>query len=358
MAAPSNPEETNRKKRSPWRYVIGVAKAVVAVVLIVLLYQQAQKSDAFEQLVSQPKNWPMLAASLGLAMTSVTLTFVRWSLIARAAGIALPVAEAIRVGALGFALNFVGPGAVGGDVFKGVVLARGRPGQRTAALTTIVVDRAMGLFSMLLFASAAILIAESRGVEMNTPTRIVCRWTLVATACLALGVGLLFVPGVVGGWLERLARKAPVVGEVLTQLIEAWSTYKRNGISLAGGFLLCVPTVSCFVLSFYCVALGLPLESPPLAPHFFIVPLELSAGAIPITPGGVGTREAFVEFLYQGLGVKSGQGALIAFGHSLTLLAVGGVATIYYFVRRASVDANIEAGESPGDKLANGSTGG
>jgi uncharacterized protein (TIRG00374 family) len=87
-----------------------------------------------------------------------TLSFVRWHLLIRAQGIDIRLVDTLRLGALGFALIFVSPGAIGGDFFKAMFLAHGQPGRRTEAVATVVADRIIGLLTMMLLASVGILV--------------------------------------------------------------------------------------------------------------------------------------------------------------------------------------------------------
>jgi len=327
------------------RLAITLLKMVCGVGLLGFLLWQAHQAEAMDDLLSRPKNWSLLVAAFGLTIITVLTSFVRWFFIARAADINLSLVEAIRVGALGFALNFVGPGAVSGDVFKAMIVARGRPGRRAAAVTTVAIDRIMGLISMLMVASGAILVMQAAGVAMGEEVRIACQTTLLITAVAMVGVGLLFVPGVAGEWLATLLRRAPFVGGLLGQLVESWRVYQRHKTLLGIAFLLCLVIDLLFVSSFYCIAQGLPLDSPLFVEHLFIVPMELIAAAIPVTPGGVGTREVVVDLLYQGFGVKEGQGTLIALAHSLTMLATGGLAIVYYLTRRAQAQSGMAEAE-------------
>lgn len=304
--------------------------------LLGYLFWQAKQSDAFEQLLTQPLNGWLLALALLLTLGSVLLGFVRWWLVVLAAGIDFSLASALRVGALGFALNFVGPGNVSGDLYKAVALGRGLPGKRTAALTTIFVDRVLGLFSMLITASLAITALRFAGFSMDEQLWLVGRTISVGVVLGALGLALLFVPGVANERIEEFIRKLPISGGVLGDFIATWATYRESKLLLVGAAALCPAIVVLFVASFYCVALGLPLNAPPFLHHCFIVPVQLTAAALVPTPQGIGAREWVVEVFYRGFGMEEGQGTLIAFGHGLTLLAAGGVATVYYFARRSS----------------------
>lgn len=341
---PPPPDDSRRPAERLGHLAVVSLKLACAAALLGYLVWRAQQEQAFSDLVEKPKHWGLLAGALALTVVSVMVSFVRWWVVARAAGIICSLHEAIRVSALGFALNFVGPGAVSGDFFKAVIVARGRAGQRAAVFTTILVDRVLGLFSMLLVASVAALALRAEGSPMSPELRLACQTTLFFTVVAVIGVGLLFIPGLVGSWLADLVGRVPLVGGLLAEFVDTWNVYRRHKLLLTAALVMCLIVDFLFVGSFYCVALGLPLDSPSLLHHFFIVPIELTAGAIPITPGGVGTREMVVDLLYEGFGSEPGHGGLIAFAHSLTMLTAGGLAMIYYLSRRASVRASIEEG--------------
>ncbi|MEM6328777.1 MAG: lysylphosphatidylglycerol synthase transmembrane domain-containing protein [Planctomycetota bacterium] len=317
---------------------VGSAKLVLGVSVLAYLFWCALQGDSLQQLTTQPKDWWLLAAAVALAAVAISLGFVRWFCVARAAGIALSLPEALRVGALGFALNFVGPGAVSGDLYKAVVLARGERGKRAAAVTTIVVDRVAGLATMLLVAGVAYRFCQPQGAtqppaEVGIAFDTALLVSLAITACIAV----LFVPGVAGPGLERLVGRVPAIGGPLAALVRTWGVYRTHKAWLGAVLLACLAIDALLVASFYCVALGLPFDAPSFWQHLAIVPFELTAAAVIPTPNGAGGREAVVAWLYDGFGFDFDDGFLIAFGHTLVLLTVGAGSTVYYFARRSSV---------------------
>ncbi|MEM6655337.1 MAG: lysylphosphatidylglycerol synthase transmembrane domain-containing protein [Planctomycetota bacterium] len=315
------------------RYVT-LLKGGVGALLIGLLIWQARRNDAFAQLAGGETDWRLLLLGFGVTCAAVVLTFVRWRMVAAAAGIELSIGEAIRFGALGYALTFVGPGAVGGDLYKAVAVARVRGGQRAAAAATVLVDRVLGLVAMLLTATVAIAAFVATDRMPGGAAWLVCQTTVVTTVVAAVGVVLLFVSAPLGdrvaGWLER----TEFGGRAVAPVFRSWKQYQQRPdlLAAATGVSLLVDVL--LVVSFYCVAAALPLSAPTLVEHFFVVPIYLISAALPITPGGVGVREGVADLMYQGFGVSPGQGTLIAAGHSLTMLLAGGVAVVYYLSRR------------------------
>ncbi|MEM6798397.1 MAG: lysylphosphatidylglycerol synthase transmembrane domain-containing protein [Planctomycetota bacterium] len=320
---------------------MAVVKAAVGLGLIGYLLWDAARQDSIDTLIEQPKQWTLLLVALGLTIASVLLSFVRWRMIVQAAGIEMGLAEASRAGALGFGLNAVGPGAVSGDLFKAVVVARGRVGQRTAAVTTVLVDRVMGLLTMLSVAGLAYALTSAFELPMDSAVQYTGRLvSLLAIGGLA-GVGALFIPGLAGARLAAWLRRVPLAGEPLAEVVEVWAAYRSRPAKLASAAAVSVVVALLFVAGFYCVALGLPLDHPPLIAHGLIVPVALTAGALVPTPNGLGVREGAANLLYDGLGVGDGQGALIGLGHSLTLLTVSALAIVYYLAQRSRVQSEV-----------------
>ena len=67
------------------------------------------------------------------------------------------MADAFRLGFLGYLFNFVSLGSVGGDLFKAVFIAREQHGKRAEAVATVVIDRVIGLYVLFFVASVAAL---------------------------------------------------------------------------------------------------------------------------------------------------------------------------------------------------------
>lgn len=320
------------------RLTMAAKLALAAAILAYLLHQVGQQ-DGFSRLVDQEKNWGMLALGVGCIFASVTLSFVRWYILVRALELDFRLIDALRLGAIGFALNFVALGNVGGDVFKAVFIARSQPGRRTAAVTTIAVDRAVGLFTFLVLASAAVVLMDLGG-DPATTVAVLCRLTLITTAVGATAILLvLFHPGFTGDWLVRLVGRVPLIGAIGVQFVAALAAYRDRKRQLLAAFLLSVVVDTFFIVSMYLVASGLPIRVPTLGEHFLVVPLALVAGSIPITPSGLGTLELAVNALYQvvpsGVEIVDGTGTIVTLAHRVGMMIVASIGVLFYASQRS-----------------------
>jgi glycosyltransferase 2 family protein len=317
--------------------LVVVAKISLATALLAYLLVQVQKQAGFERLMNEPKNWPLLALGLACTMVAISLAFVRWHLLLTALGLNFRLIESMRLGALGFALNFVSLGSIGGDLFKAIFAAKDSPGRRTEAISTVVLDRLLGMMMMLALASAASFLvdwaAAPTGIRVLVQT---IRFTAVA---MLVGVTLvLLVPALSGPGIRGLLNRVPVAGPIASRLIGIVSDYRDEKRYVLGACAISIFSNTFFILSFYFVAQGLPVQAPSLAEHFVIVPTANLAGAIPATPSGLGTVELAVDKLYQAVPtdvkIPAGDGTLVALGQRATMILFAAACLVFYVARR------------------------
>jgi uncharacterized membrane protein YbhN (UPF0104 family) len=142
--------------------------------------------------------------------------------------------------------------------------------------------------------------------------------------------------------LSRLVEKIPLVGRTISRLLGAVRVYRtQKGMLLAAFGLSCV-MATFYVTSFYMVARGLPIHEPSWAEHLVIVPVAGLAGALPITPNGLGTMELAVQQLYpimpHGELVQPEDGTLVAFARRVTEIPIAFVGFVFYLTHRRKVE--------------------
>ena len=262
---------------------------------------------------------PALLGSLAVGFCSLVIGSVRWRVMLRAYGASSPPGmwTLLRHNLVGGYFNIL-PSGVAGDAVRGHRVRRYVPSVATS-YTVILVERLTGLVGLLLIAGGALLAgSELRGGAVA--------WTLNVGILGALGLSLLalVLPYLVArhpGLRETVAR-LPLVGGLLVRVPPARSLL---GPLLAVG--LSVLTQGAMVL---CVALIIY----PLAPVASlvvcarVVPAIILFTYIPLTPGGLGQREAAFVYLF-GLAHVAADAAvatsLLFFAVLLTLASLGGL---------------------------------
>src|SRR5262245_44374760 len=337
-------------ERSTRRTLLTYAKYALAIGILSYLGYQVHQNDKFSQLWEQDKNWPLLAAAVLCTLSAIVLNFIRWHFLIRAVGIDIQLPKTMRYGALGYALNFVAPGAIGGDFFKAIFLAHGQPGRRTEAVATVVADRLLGVTTILVLASIAIL---STGVYRTSEglLQALCEIMLAATAgALVGGTILMFIPAKSGARIREQARRIPLVGSTVERLLGTVRAFKGQKPLLVAATIVSVFSNALFITSIFLVASGLPFNHPNWVDHFIVLPIANIVGAMPITPAGIGAKELVVDQLYPLMpsshDVAEGDGFLVTLGHRATEMTVALIGLIYILTHRAEVrEAYAEAEE-------------
>lgn len=339
------------------RILIGCLKYGVTAALVAWVVRDAVSHDKFSELIEQPKDWGLLAAAWGVCMAGVCATFLRWYLLVRALALPFRLRDAFRLGFLGYLLNFVSLGSVGGDLFKAVFIAREQPGRRTEAVATVVVDRVFGLYGLLIVATVAILITGQH--RSPAPViRLVSHATLIFTGLGAIAIIALLTPGFTKGALSEFLSGLPKVGSHVSRLITAIRIYRSRPLTVVVAGLMSVGVHVMFVVGIGLIAQGLPGRSPTLGRHFVAVPLALVASALPLPLGSLGAFEKMFDFLYFHVaGAAEGQGILVAVGFRVVTVLIALVGMGYYLTSRREVAELMHAAESELDADQTGQSG-
>ncbi|MFN0066747.1 MAG: YbhN family protein [Limisphaerales bacterium] len=270
-----------------------------------------------------------LAVSCLLWGVTLLVGVWRWQLVLRAAGIALSFRRAAEISLVAHFFNSFLLGSTGGDVLKAWYAARHAPDHQPEAVTTVVVDRILGLFTMLAF--AVIMVLPNLDLLRAYRRMALLAWVVAGMALLAGGFLALSLRGGVSrmfpgarAWLRRLP-----FGATLERALEAGRSLGRRPGLLAGALgWSVVLNVSC-VLQLLTLVWGYGLDLPVRA-LFFIVPAVICLAALPLTPSGLGVRDNLYVYLLTvpTLGVDAGTAlaiSLVAYACSLVWSVLGGL---------------------------------
>jgi glycosyltransferase 2 family protein len=219
-----------------------------------------------------------LALAIALVAANVIAGAARWRVLLTAYGAETrpSLARATKLYFISFFYNNYLPGAVAGDVVRGVV-TRDVFGDRgaTAGIAVVLVERALGLFGVFFLLAIGLGVADA-----SIDTRHLWVWSSVGIAgSLALVLALPFARRLaprLPGALRRIAERVPELSSVSAFAIAVvYSVATQLFVALAGWVLLRAVDPA--------VGLGSSL---------LIVPLAAATTFLPITVGGAGAREA------------------------------------------------------------------
>jgi hypothetical protein len=249
------------------------------------------------------------AAAIGLVAANVVAGALRWRVLLHAYGAVRipPLARLVRLYFVAFFYNNYLPGAVAGDVARGVVTRDAFAGEgATGALAVVLVERALGLFALFALLAAG-LVASPAALD----TRALWWWTVLGSAgsfalVAAIPLARRVAPHLPGP-LARIAGKLPAL---------------RDGAAFAGALVLSVATQALVAAAGWALLAALaPID---LAASLLVVPLAAATAFLPITVGGAGAREAvYVALCGRLFGMPEADALAASLGLWLAHLAVG-----------------------------------
>ena len=289
------------------------------------------------------QNFPWILLSLILLGGNIGVSIFRWQLLLRTQGIKMGYWKALKLSFIGFFFNTFMPGSVGGDVVKAYYIAKKQNRKRFASVSSIFVDRMIGLFSLLLLACITIFLHFSFFSQQKELTYLL----YFVTASVALGFLLLFLflfcP------LPSLSSTVPssLFSKLLHRLRESLELYQKKKLYLFLGILLSLFAQSLTILSFFFLGLALG-EKVDLVFYFTLVPLGLVIQAIPISFGGWGVGElAFQKLFLLTRPTKNlSFGADLCFLFHLTLTFWNLLGIVFYLEEKAEFDRLIQVEEA------------
>ncbi|QEG34617.1 lysylphosphatidylglycerol synthase transmembrane domain-containing protein [Bythopirellula goksoeyrii] len=330
--------------------LITVCKVALALGIVTYLLVKIQGDAGFSRLISEPKDWSFLALALGMVLISFSCSFVRWYLLVHGLGMQFLLSDAFRLGTLGFMLNQVMPGSVGGDLFKAAFIAHEQPGHRTEAVASVFIDRFVGLVGMLVVASVGLLFAS----DSLRKSPLLSGVEAVVWTAMLVGVGMLLLMTsrlVSGEWMQNLLGKLPLVGHSLSQLSEGLANFRSRRRYLVAAFCLALTTHCLLVSAFWCISRGLPITGPTFQENATIVPMALVAGALPLTPGGLGLTETGLAKLFGTIGLRETDGAMVALCYRALTYVVAALGACYYLAAKKRIDKLLVEAEELAEEI-------
>jgi glycosyltransferase 2 family protein len=322
----------------------------VAVGILVFLWWQ--NGEHLKTVWDSPKNWGMLVAAFVLILGSTLLTFVRWYLLVRAQRFEFRLADAVRLGFFGLLCNFVGPGAVGGDVAKAFFLARQQASRRTVAVATVFLDRVLGLLA--LFVLGAIAAAVHPPLP-GLPQLIVTSYILWGGSLAGiLGLIAMLTPALTHHSLMRKLEGLPLVGKPFGEMLHGVELYQSSRGTLAAALGISVVCHAGIIVGFYFCAVALQPIVPSLLTHFYFMPIAETLSVFIPTPAGIGALEGAIQKFYgvllQGkINLKEAEAAgfIAAMAFRAVTLVVAALGGVYYAASRSEASGAMEPTEVP-----------
>jgi hypothetical protein len=278
------------------KHIVSVLRIALSLGLLVFLFSRIDVQNLLDHIRD---------LNLGLYLLGVLLYFgfiacwsFRWRYIIKAAGEQVAFWKVFKTTLVGDFFGLFLPEAVGSDLARMYGLSR-ETGKGANTVSTVLLDRAIGLISLSLMAMVALLLhTEMVG------------YGEVAAVVIFLLVGL------AGGWFLffnksfmrrfRWVFKIPYIDrleEGLTNLYRTLHTLHQHPGLIVNTLLISLVLQIVEVASVVLIGLALGIETDVI--HYFVfMPLIWVITTVPISIGGLGVRENAFVFFFTQVGVS------------------------------------------------------
>jgi len=300
--------------------VLSVVRFFISAALILLLLGRIEVKEAAEDLAAMNPKY-LLAALAVIALHRIS-TVYKWNLLLRAKGFSLSLVTLAWIWLIN---NFAGlflPTTVGEDVARTLSLNRvvSNPAE---AVSSVVVDRAIGLMTLLIVASASALLTSDEILQDSLTTSI-----LALTLTVLVGLAALRVPAMTSTLKYILdvlpGRKTSPQFSNFLRSIKNYADHRQTIIVV----VIISFFVQCFrILTVYFASLALGIEAH-LYTYFLFVPLIIIVTMLPISIGGIGVREGAYIYFFSFVGVPAHSAFVLSLlSYAMTLFAAipGGI---------------------------------
>jgi uncharacterized protein (TIRG00374 family) len=326
-------------------------------ILAVILYRLHHGGDLGKLALAVREaagNWPhLLGGALGFGFCILMCVF-RWRTILQAQDVHLPFRRLYTLYLVGQFFSAFMLGATGGDVVKAYYISTETHHKRTEVIATIVIDRVIGLLALILL-TVLVMLARLPFFLATAQMRLALGFNSALLVGTILALAVVFRQNLFERWaFFRRLEERTALGRILRRAYTAFHMCLRHRGLLTRTMLLSLANHVAFVIAAYELAKALRLDLA-FSDMLTVFPLINAVAAIPLTPGGLGTREGAAIYLLGVLNVPEARAVTLSLFVYATIMLwsiIGGLVYLGYTYRRgarAPAPADSEPSCAPRD---------
>ncbi len=266
--------------------------AVTIGVIIFLAWKMRGELAEFGQTIANA-SVPWLVISAGAFAVVIACAILRWQLLLKAQGLWVRLPSLIEYQMIGLFFNNFMLGATGGDLVKAYYVSKETHHKKTEAMTTVFIDRIVGMFALICIALIALLFHLGDPKLGKVTGAILGCFGFFAVFAL-LFVNKKIVKGIplLGAILRRMPFK-----DKLVRVYDAFYVYHDHKRALLGAFFYSLFLQFVVVMMVYGLGRALNIQGVQWIHYMLLVPVISTVSALPISFGGLGLGEgAYVYF--------------------------------------------------------------
>jgi len=262
-----------------------VSVALIIILLYIMRDKYADIINALKQMRVGIFVWAFFSFFAAISLASIRLKLI----VGAGQETDIKTREALSLTLIGYFFNNFLPTAIGGDVIKAYYLSK-KSGDKMASYTSVFIDRAMGLVTMVLMATAALLFVQGEIVDLKI-RRLIYAITAVAV------ISILFLMN------KNFARKfsfvlmfARPIEEKLKNAYNAIHSYKNHTVLIVKSLAISVVSQILFFASIGIAAISIGSNISALQ-IFLRMPIISAMSLLP-SINGLGIREGATVLLF------------------------------------------------------------
>lgn len=289
------------------KQLFNLLKIIVSIALIAWIVRGIDLPALWNVLRGAKFGW--WAVALIFALAGVLARVARWRTLLNALGVRVPFAELAQIYFIGFLFNNLLPSGLGGDAVRMMELNR-HSSRAGDAVTSVLVDRMVGLFGSLSLALVALIFRWNAVPVQIAVVAVLAAGGLAVTLFLLIDVTVYNALRKIG--LFRTLTDVKFV----RGLVDSFQDYSLPILLRAYGFSLLL-SAALIGMNF---SIGTALGANIALTHYLVfVPLASIVLILPISFAGLGVRESAYVFLFGQVGVADE----VAFSLSLLVYFLG-----------------------------------
>ncbi len=269
-------------------------------------------------------------------IVQIALTAWRWRMLLAGQNIYLSFYRCLSLTYQGTMFSLFMPGgAVGGDLLKAAFLTREtESGRKLEGVTTIFIDRVVGMLGLFPLVLIIAAVCFRRILKFNPEIRMLVLIFLVVCAAGVTAGLVLFFQDIIFRFkpLAFCLRKADGFAKGrISRILASVEMCRKEGWILFRTFLLSLLVIHpLLLLGVFFIMLGISGHIPDPGAAFLAGALGNTASVVPVTPGGLGTRDKVTEVILNAFGTDPGISSLTPILYSTVTICAALIGVCFF----------------------------
>lgn len=272
-------------------------------------------------------NYYLIMLSVIITLLIQILMVYKWSILITTKDSNISVWKLFNINMIAAFLGLFIPSSLSTDLLRGFYLARVNL-NKTSSITSILIDRFIGIISLLLFGLVGVLLSKNLFGNLNLIPY------LVIIAILFVFPIILLFNNLFTEYFKKIINKLTYknINVKIIKTYDSLIAFKKHPLKLFFSFLISSLVQFLRIARVYIIALAFNVNVD-FYYFFIVVPIVIIVIMVPISIGGLGVREGALVALLKLVGVEVNDAILISITSTLTATFVtlfGGISYIFY----------------------------